>query len=80
MRIGRARFKDVADACGVTDTITDLNVLRLKPCLIFVKIETDESGEYPPKNRITRVRRIEQPQGATAVTNGKFAFDDKVPF
>jgi hypothetical protein len=56
MKFGRQKFKDIATACGITDQITDLSVLLNKPCLVSVKIEEDDSGEYAPKNRITRVK------------------------
>jgi hypothetical protein len=77
MRIGRQKLKDVADACGVKEAFTDLSVLQGKLCLIFVKIETDPNGEYPPKNRVTRVRplAIEPPKA-----NGKPAFNDEIGF
>jgi hypothetical protein len=67
MKFGRRKFKDIADACGVTDAITDLSVICHKPCMIYVKIEEDDAGEYPPKNRVTRVKSIvkEEPK-----TNG----------
>jgi hypothetical protein len=75
MKFGRRKLKDIAEACGVKDSITDLTVLLNKPCLISVKIETDEAGEYPPKNVVGRVRGIgKQP------TNGKADFNDAIPF
>jgi hypothetical protein len=77
MKIGRRRFKDIADACGVKDKITDLSVLLNRPCLIFVKIEADPTGDYPPKNRVGRVKAIvKEPPKEKA----KADFDDKVPF
>jgi hypothetical protein len=77
MKYGRRKLKDVADACGVTEQITDLSVLHNQPCLVSVKIETDPNGEYPPKNRVGRVRKIE-----AAKTNGsnKADFNDSMPF
>jgi len=77
MRLGRQKFKDLADACGVKEAITDLSVLQGKRCLIFVKIETDPNGEYPPKNKVARVKPItaEAPK-----TNGKADFDDELPY
>jgi hypothetical protein len=77
MKFGRRKLKDIADACGVKGQITDLGVLQNKPCLISVKIETDEAGEYPPKNRIGRVRPIGAPK---TNSNGKAAFNDEIPF
>jgi len=79
MKFGRQKFKDIATACGVIEQITDLSVLRDKPCLVSVKIETDDSGEFPPKNRIGRVKKI----GDAPKANGgasKAEFDDKIPF
>jgi hypothetical protein len=77
MKFGRRKLKDIADACGVKDSITDLTVLLNKPCSIYVKIEQDDAGEYPPKNRVGRVKPI----AASAKTNGgKPAFNDKIPF
>ena len=77
MKYGRRKLKDVADACGVTETITALSVLHNQPCLVSVKIETDPNGEYPPKNRVGRVKKIEagKPNGS-----GKADFNDSIPF
>src|SRR6516164_11152844 len=77
MKFGRRKLKDIADACGVKDSITDLTVLLNKPCLISVKIETDDSGEYPPKNRVGRVKPITAPAKTNVV---KPAFNDQIPF
>jgi hypothetical protein len=75
MKFGRRKLKDIAEACGVKHSITDLTVLLNKPCLVSVKIETDDTGEYPPKNVVGRVRGIgKQP------TNGKVEFNDAIPF
>jgi hypothetical protein len=74
MKFGRRKLKDVADACGVKDSITDLTVLLNKPCSIYVKIEQDEAREYPPKNRVGRVKPIAAP----AKTNG--GINDQISF
>ena len=72
---GRRKLKDIADGVGVSGSITDLTVLLDKPVSVYVKIEQDKAGEYPPKNRIGRVKR------APAKTNdGKSAFNDQIPF
>ena len=79
MKFGRQKFKDIATACGVSEQITDLSVLLNKPCLVSVKIEEDKTGEYPPKNRIGRVKKI----GDAPKTNGdsvKADFNDKIDF
>ena len=75
MKFGRRKFKDVADACGIKEAIKNLSVLQGKRCLIVVKIETDPSGQYAPKNRIVRVSPIEKPK-----TNGNADFDDEIPY
>jgi hypothetical protein len=75
MKFGRRKLKDIADACGVKDSITDLTVLLNKPCSIYVKIEQDDAGEYPPKNRVGRVKPV-----APVKTNGKPPFNDSIPF
>jgi len=78
MKFGRRKLKDIADACGVKDSITDLAVLLNKPCSIYVKIEQDDAGGYPPKNRVGRVKPL---LVASAKTNdGKSAFNDQIPF
>jgi hypothetical protein len=77
MKFGRRKLKDIADAVGVSGSITDLTVLLDKPVSVHVKIEQDKAGEYSPKNRIGRVKPI----AASAKTNGgKSAFDDQIPF
>ena len=77
-KFGRRKLKDIADACGVKDSITDLSVLLNKPCSIFVKIEQDDAGEFPPKNRVGRVKPIAPAK--TSGTNGQAEFNDRVPF
>jgi hypothetical protein len=42
-----------------------------------VKIETDPNGEYPPKNRVTRVKKNE---AAKPNSSGKADFNDSIPF
>ena len=77
MKFGRRKLKDIADAVGVSGSITDLTVLLDKPVSVYVKIEQDKAGEYPPKNRIGRVKAIAAP----AKTNdGRSAFNDQIPF
>ena len=78
MEFGRRKLKDICNACGFVGELRDLTVLQDKPCLVFVKVEQDDAGDYPPKNVVGRVKAIAH---ATAKTNGgKPAFDDKIPF
>jgi hypothetical protein len=79
MKFGRRRFKDLADAVGATGSITDLAVLCHRPLLAFVKIEEDESGEYPPKNRVTRYKKITEAKKPNG-DDGKADFNDKIDF
>ena len=78
MRIGRQKFKDVATAVGINEAITDLAVLCHKPMSVSVKIESDDTGQYPDKNKIGRVKKLEaakKPNGG----DGK-PYDDDVDF
>jgi Protein of unknown function (DUF669) len=77
MRLGRQKFKDLAVACGIKDAVTDLSVMHGKRCMIFVKIEVDPNGEYPPKNKVVRIKPI---AAAPPKTNGKADFNDQIPF
>jgi hypothetical protein len=78
MEFGRRKLKDICSACGFVGELRDLTVLHDKPCLIFVKVEQDDAGDYPPKNAVGRVKAVTRP---TAKTNGgKPDFDDKIPF
>ena len=76
-RIGRAKFKDVCAACGVTGQITDLGELLNKACLVGVGIEKG-TGEYEDKNKVSRVMPIVPPK--TPGTGGKHELNDEVPF
>ena len=77
MKFGRRKLKDIADAVGVTEAITDLTVLQNKPCSISVKIEDDPNGDYPPKNRVGRVKPIVKEVPKAKVEP---EFNDKIPF
>jgi hypothetical protein len=55
MRWGRQRFKDVLSAMGINGDVTDLDVLYNKPVKIVVKVKEDKTGQYQPKNEVTRV-------------------------
>jgi hypothetical protein len=54
-KFGRMKFKDVAFACDINAPITDLSVLKYKPCTISVGIETDKTGEHSDRNKVQRV-------------------------
>jgi hypothetical protein len=55
-RIGRMKFKDIAAACDIKERITDLEVLKYKPCTIDIGIEKDETGNYGDQNRVRYVK------------------------
>src|SRR5262249_15585507 len=57
-KFGRQKFKDVCAACGVTGSITDLNVLCYKTCVITLKIRKDPSGQYEDRNEVSRVQPV----------------------
>jgi Protein of unknown function (DUF669) len=79
MKLGRQRFKDICDACGLTQSFRDLTLLYDKPCTIWVRIEEDRDGRYPPKNRVGRVKAITA-KSAIGAGENKAAFNDEVPF
>jgi hypothetical protein len=58
--IGRRQLKDFCDAVGVSEQLTDVDVLKFKPCQIKVGIETDKQGIYPD-NRVSRILPLEGP-------------------
>src|SRR5262245_21472196 len=74
-RFGRQRFKDVCSACGITESVTNLDVLLYKPCLITVTVRKDKNGEFPDKNEVARVAPVvswnrPKPASATAPAAG----------
>ena len=48
-------MKDLCDACGITEAVTDVAVFLHKPCTISVGIERDKEGIYSDKNKVTRI-------------------------
>ena len=81
MRIGRQKLKDVCDACEAKGVLTDLTVLCNRPVSIFVVIEQDADGQYPPKNIVRRVKPIARPDtGNGAAAPAKPEFNDTIPF
>lgn len=62
-RYGRYKIKDLCDACGITEAVTDVAVFLHKPCTISVGIERDKGGVYTDKNRVTGIK----PAGAAAM-------------
>ena len=78
MRLGRQRFKDVCDACGLSQSFKDLTLLYDKPCTIWVRVEEDPNGQYPDKNRVGKVKAITAKGGNGAAE--KAPFDDAIPY
>jgi hypothetical protein len=76
-KIGRRKLKDICDAVGWGERLTDLTVLHDKPCSVYVAIEEDKKGDYPPKNKIARVQPIAKPEKAD---NAESEFNDPIPF
>ena len=91
-RFGRYKLKDLCDACGIVDAVTDVAVFKHKPCLITVGIERDKEGIYGDKNRVTRIMPAVSvgmpppvPPPTAAKSNGKTKaadepFNDEIPF
>jgi Protein of unknown function (DUF669) len=81
MKFGRQRIKDLCDACGIRDKVTDVSVFLHKPCQIQVGIEEDKNGEYDPKNKVVRIKPLVELNAPLPPTSGdKVAFNDKVPW
>jgi len=78
MKFGRRKLKDICTAVGLVGNLTDLGVLRNKPCSIFVKIEHDDAGEFPPKNRVGRVKPIAKPDKGNG--GNAHPFNDAIGF
>jgi len=81
MRYGRQRIKDLCDACGIRERVTDVNVFCHKPCQITVGIEEDKNGEYDPKNKVVRVKPLVVLNAPLSPSPGeKVDLNDKIPF
>jgi hypothetical protein len=79
-KFGRQQFKDICDACGVTESFRDLTLLYDKPCSIWIGVE--ESDDYPPKNAVGKVRSIQAKKAKSQPVNGAAdkPFNDEVPY
>ena len=77
MKYGRMKFKDICSACGIVEPVTDLSVIRNKSCKIWIAVEEDKGGEYPPKNKVGRIRPVNQ---EPLKANGKADFNDSIPY
>jgi len=81
MRYGRQRIKDLCDACGIRERVTDVNVFCHKPCQITVGIEEDKNGEYDPKNKVARIKPLVVLNAPLSPSPGeKVKLDDVIPF
>jgi hypothetical protein len=78
MKFGRQQFKDICDACGITDAFTDLTLLYNKPCSIWVRIEEGD-GQYPPKNEVGKVKPVSA-KGGNGPVKEKVPFNDTISF
>ena len=54
-KIGRKQFKDLCVATGINEQVSDVEVFKYIPCRIKVGIEKDKRGEYPDKNKVSRI-------------------------
>ena len=57
-RFGRQKVKDLCDATGITDAVTDVEVFLYKPMVLTIGIEKDKTGQYPDKNKVTSVKPV----------------------
>lgn len=64
--IARKQIKDICDALGIVEIVTDPEVFKFKPAKVRVVIESDKTGRYDDSNRIKRVTRLEDGDGEAA--------------
>jgi hypothetical protein len=59
--ISQKRLKGLAIACGHRnpDFIADTEELHGKECMVRLKIEEDETGQYEPKNAVSAFKAID---------------------
>jgi hypothetical protein len=79
MNFGRRKIKDLCDACGIRERVSDVEVFLHKPCEITVGIEEDKSGQYDPKNTVRRIAPLIT-LNAPLPTGEKPEISDKLPF
>jgi hypothetical protein len=72
-QIGRRQFKDLCVATGISEQVTDVEVLKFIPCRIKVGIEKDKQGVYPDKNRVSRILPLEDPKAGPKAEAGAAA-------
>jgi hypothetical protein len=66
-------------ACGITEEVKDLDVLRYKPCIISLRIRRDRDGQYDDKNEVRRISSVPAPaQILKEATTPEF--NDEIPF
>jgi Protein of unknown function (DUF669) len=64
VKIGRAQIKDICDATGITDEITDRQVFVGKIANIRIGIQKDKREQYPDRNAVLRVSKPIPPKPA----------------
>jgi Protein of unknown function (DUF669) len=79
-RFGRQKVKDLCDATGITDAITDVGVFLYKPVVLTVDVERDGSGRYPDKNKVTSVKPVISWNGKLPDKGEHADMDDPIPF
>jgi hypothetical protein len=80
MRFGRQRIKDLCDACGIRERVTDVTVFCHKPCQIAVGVEEDPTGQYDPKNKVVRIRPLVTLNAPLPRAKKDAPLNDTVPF
>jgi uncharacterized protein DUF669 len=81
MKFGRQRIKDLCDACGIRDRVTDVSVFLHKQVQLQIGIEEDKNGEYDPKNKVVRIKPLVVLNAPLPPVKGeKGDMNDAVPF
>jgi Protein of unknown function (DUF669) len=77
-RFGRQKVKDLCDATGITDAVTDVGVFLYKPVVITLGVERDKTGQYADKNKVTSVKPVISWNGKPPDKGA--AMNDSIPF
>jgi hypothetical protein len=80
MRFGRQRIKDLCDACGIRERVTDVAVFCHKPCQIAIGVEEDSTGQYDSKNKVVRIRPLITLNAPLPKAKEDVPLNDTMPF
>ena len=77
---GRRKIKDLCDACGIRERVTDVEIFLHKPCEITVGVEKDKNGEFDDKNVVRRIKPLVELNAPLTPAGEKAELNDEVPW